>query len=279
MLEPLRDVLAWAAVFNHALTVEEIHRYIAEKASTDAVERALQDASFAVCTNERWHLETAAYDPSHADAQRKHAAAHLREVGPVLAQLAASPTVEAMAITGSVAAGVNDEDGDVDLLIIARPGHVWRVRALAIYLQHNVSGGYRICPNMVIDRENMGLRPSVYAARELAMMRPLEGHDVLASLVESNAWFREHQPNAVMRSGFELPAPSGGMPWWWTVMRAPLAGRWAERWEAGRRIRELQSNSTSEETTYARDRCMGHENAHRSRIEREMGRILREGIA
>ena len=41
MLEPLRDVLAWAAVFNHALTVEEIHRYIAEKALTDAVERTL----------------------------------------------------------------------------------------------------------------------------------------------------------------------------------------------------------------------------------------------
>ncbi|MBV18907.1 MAG: hypothetical protein CMA56_03475 [Euryarchaeota archaeon] len=279
MLEPLRDVLAWAAVFNHALTVEEIHRYITEKGSTDAVERALRDASFAVCTNERWHLRTAAYDTSHAGAQRKHAAAHLREVGPVLAQLAASPTVEAMAITGSVAAGVNDEDGDVDLLIIARPGHVWRVRALAIYLQHNVPGGYRICPNMVIDRENIGLRPSVYAARELAMMRPLKGHDVLASLVEANAWCREHQPNAVMRNGFELPAPSGGMPWWWTVMRAPLAGRWAERWEAGRRISELQSNSTSEETTYTMDRCVGHENAHRSRIEREMRRILRESFA
>lgn len=279
MLEPLRDVLAWAAVFNHALTVEEIHRYISEKASMDDVEHTLRKCSFAVCTNERWHLGTAAYDDSQDELRRKHAHAHLREVGPVLAQLAASPTVEAMAITGSVAAGVNDEAGDVDLLIVARPGHVWRVRALAIYLQHNVKGGFRICPNMVMDRQNLILRPSMYAARELAMMRPLKGHDVLASLVDGNPWFREQQPNAGMRDGLELPAPSGGLPWWWTVMRAPLAGRWAERWESGRRIRELQSTSTSEETTYAKDRCIGHENAHRSRIEREMGRILQEGVA
>tara|TARA_B100001113_G_scaffold96598_1_gene77509 strand:+ start:10078 stop:10917 length:840 start_codon:yes stop_codon:yes gene_type:complete len=279
MLEPLRDVLAWAAVFNHALTVEEIHRYISEKASTDAVERALQDSSFAVCINERWHLKTATYDTSQDEAQRNYAVSHLREVGPVLAQLAATPTVEAMAITGSVAAGVNDEDGDVDLLIVARPGHVWRVRALAIYLQHNVTGGYRICPNMVIDRRKMSLRPSRYAARELSMMRPLKGHAILTALLESNAWSREHQPNASMRNGFDLPAPSGGMPWWWAVMRAPLTGRWAEKWESDRRIRELQANSASEEATYAKDRCIGHENAHRSRIEREMGRILRESVA
>lgn len=279
MLEPLRDVLAWAAVFNHALTVEEIHRYISVKASQDDVGRALRESSFAVCTNERWHLRTATFDDSHDERRRKHAEAHLLEVGPVLAQLAASPTIEALAITGSVAAGVNEEDGDVDLLIVARPGHVWRVRALAIHLQHNVEGGFRICPNMVMDRKNLSLRPSMYAARELAMMRPLKGHDVLEALVEGNAWFHEHQPNAGMRRDLELPAPSGGMPWWWSVMRAPLTGRWAERWESGRRIRELQSTSTSEETTYAKDRCIGHENAHRSRIEREMGRILEEGLA
>ena len=278
MFDALRDVLAWAAVFNHALSVEEVRRYISEKASEVEVERALHESSFALCTNQRWHLKTASFDDAWNEMRRTYASLHLNETGSVLAQLAATPTVEALAITGSVAAGVNDEDGDVDLLIIARPGHVWRVRALAIYLQHNVEGGYRICPNMVLSRDNLDLRPSEYAARELAMMRPLKGTMVLEEMVAHNAWFNEHLPNASMREPLAMPSPSGGMPWWWTVMRSPLAGRWAERWESGRRIRALRSTTRSEETTYTRDRCMGHENAHRTRIEQSIAHILQEGL-
>ncbi|MEC8311859.1 MAG: nucleotidyltransferase domain-containing protein, partial [Candidatus Thermoplasmatota archaeon] len=227
----------------------------------------------------RWHLSTSSYTPEQDAERRRYAQAHLKEVGPVLAQLAASPTVEAMAVTGSVAAGVNDEDGDVDLLIIARPGHVWRVRALAIYLQHNVEGGYRICPNMVLSRDTVDVRPSAYAARELAMMRPLKGEHVFQEMIAHNAWFSEHLPNAAMREPLSMPSPSGGMPWWWAVMRSPFAGRWAERWESGRRIRELRATTRSDETTYSRDRCIGHENAHRSRIEHSMAQILKEATS
>ena len=279
MFDALRDVLAWAAVFNHALSVEEVHRYISEKASEAEVERALHESSFAVCTEEMWHFNTASYDGSWNEHRRANASLHLHEIGSVLAQLAASPTVEALAITGSVAAGVNDADGDVDLLIVARPGHVWRVRALAIYLQHNVAGGGRMCPNMVLSRDNLDLRPSVYAARELAMMRPLKGEHIFEEMIAHNAWFSEHLPNAAMREPLSMPSPSGGMPWWWAVMRTPFAGRWAERWESGRRIRELRSTTRSDETTYSRDRCIGHENAHRSRIEQSMAQILKEGTS
>ena len=279
MFDALRDVLAWAAVFNHALSVEEVHRYISEKASEAEVERALHESSFAVCTEEMWHFNTASYDGSWNEHRRANASLHLHEIGSVLAQLAASPTVEALAITGSVAAGVNDADGDVDLLIVARPGHVWRVRALAIYLQHNVAGGGRMCPNMVLSRDNLDLRPSVYAARELAMMRPLKGEHVFQEMIAHNAWFSEHLPNAAMREPLSMPSPSGGMPWWWAVMRTPFAGRWAERWESGRRIRELRATTRSDETTYSRDRCIGHENAHRSRIEHSMAQILKEATS
>ena len=256
MLEALREVLAWAAVFNHALTAAEVRRYISEKAAKPR-SRGAPRSPPSPSSSGRWHLSTSSYTPEQDAERRMYAQAHLEEVGPVLAQLAASPTVEAMAITGSVAAGVNDEDGDVDLLIITRPGHVWRVRALAIYLQHNVEGGYRICPNMVLSRDNVDVRPSAYAARELAMMRPLKGEHVFEEMIAHNAWFSEHLPNAAMREPLDMPSPSGGMPWWWAVMRSPFAGRWAERWESGRRIRELRSTTRSDETTYSETAALG----------------------
>ena len=50
-------------------------------------------------------------------------------------------------------------------MIITQPNYVWRVRALAVYLEHNANTESRICPNMVLDCRNLELRPSVYAAR------------------------------------------------------------------------------------------------------------------
>ena len=175
-----------------------------------------------------------------------------------------------------MASGLSQDDAEIDLLIITQPYYVWRVRALAVYLEHNANSESRICPNMVLDCRNLTLRPSVYAARELAMMRPVKGRAVFEEMIKKNPWFQEYLPNADLSASLELPEPDGIFPFWWAVMRFPIVGTITEAWEARRRISRYTKSSKSMESIYDRLRCIGHENAHRSRIEERITEITAE---
>jgi predicted nucleotidyltransferase len=277
MREALLDVLRWTAVFNHGLTASEVRRYAAVEAGDAVVEATLQRLPEADFTSGRWHLSDHPLDPDRVEAAQQRAKAHLEESSSALATLCSSTAVLGVAVTGSVAAGVNNEDGDLDLLIIARPGHVWRVRALAIYLEHHHPGGWRLCPNMVLDARDLTLRPSIYAAREMSMLRPLKGRRWFEALRTANPWVSEFLPNSDLAPDLQVEGEAGAVPSWWTLMRMPVVGRVIERWERQRRIAELQQASTSHEAVYAARRCLGHENAHRTRIEERMADLQHGG--
>ena len=276
MREALVEVLTWAAVFEHTLSTEEVHRYLSVNADINDVKLALSSYSGIILSDGRWHLSISTPNSTILKQRRLNSKIHLDEVEGALAILCRSSAVEGVAITGSVAAGVNDDDGDVDILIIAKAGHLWRARALAIHLQHQHHGGMRLCPNMVLDQRNLELRPSKYAAREMAMMIPIKGRHSFKSLLGKNPWWKEMLPNAKLRTSHEIEYNGGKVPWWWYIMRLPIAGGLAERWESKRRIRELTLGSKSKETIYELTRCLGHEHAHRTRIENRISEIRKE---
>ena len=276
MREALIEVLTWAAVFEHTLSTEEVHRYLSVNTDINEVKLALSSFPEIIFSDGMWHLKIAPPNSIILNQRRLNSKKHLNEVKGALAILCRSSAVEGVAITGSVAAGVNDDQGDVDILIIAKAGHLWRVRALAIHLQHQHQGGMRICPNMVLDQRNLELRPSKYAAREMAMMIPIKGRHSFISLLNENPWWKEMLPNANLRASHEIEFGAGKVPWWWYIMRSPIAGTLAEKWESKRRIRELTLGSKSKETIYELTRCLGHEHAHRTRIENRISEIRKE---
>lgn len=276
MREALIEVLTWAAVFEHTLSTEEVHRYLSVNTDINEVKLALSSFPEIIFSDGMWHLKIAPPNSIILNQRRLNSKKHLNEVKGALAILCRSSAVEGVAITGSVAAGVNDDQGDVDILIIAKAGHLWRVRALAIHLQHQHQGGMRICPNMVLDQRNLELRPSKYAAREMAMMIPIKGRHSFKSLLDENPWWKEMLPNAKLRTSHEIEFEGGKVPWWWYIMRFPIAGALAERWESKRRIQELTQGSKSEETVYELTRCLGHEHAHRTRIENRIQELEKE---
>lgn len=276
MREALIEVLTWAAVFEHTLSTQEVHRYLSVNTDIDEVELALSSYPDIIFSDGRWHLSIAPPNSTILNQRRLNSKNHLNEVEGALSILCRSSAVEGVAITGSVAAGVNDDRGDVDILIIAKAGHLWRVRALAIHLQHQHQGGMRLCPNMVLDQRNLELRPSKYAAREMAMMIPIKGRHSFISLLNENPWWKEMLPNANLRISHEIEFRGGKVPWWWYIMRSPIAGTLAEKWESKRRIQELTQDSKSKETVYEMTRCLGHEHAHRTRIENRIQELRKE---
>ena len=273
LTESLEDVNRWCSVFEHGWHVDDMVRFLTVPSSIQELQDALE-------SSRRWTNRDGRWFPSHAElSNHAHritlAEEHLRECLGVISFLAKSHAIVALGISGSVAAGVNEETGDVDLILIARAGHVWRARALAIHLEHHAPGGHRICPNMVLDERELRLRPSRYAARELAMVRPVSGIHTFNLLWEANPWATEYLPNASIRPSisYENVEESCRAPWWWRWMRTPGLGRIIERWEASRRIRVLSRTSTSDEATYSRTRCIGHEHGHRARIEASMAEL------
>lgn len=276
MRDEILDVLAWAAVFDHALNIGEIQRFLTKRASLSEIESSLFTINEAIRTGDRWHIRVSKFDPVKNKKRRLTAGLHLTEALPTIAKLCRTRAVIGLAVTGSVAAGSSDDDGDVDVLVVTKPGYVWRVRALAVFLEHNSPGKTRICPNMVLDCRDLRLRASTYAARELAMIRPVKGRGIFEGMIKQNPWFEATLPNATLCPSLDLPEPEGSYPSWWGVMRLPLLGMMAEKWESRRRIAQYKETSASLESVYDSLRCIGHEHAHRSKIEKKIAEIAKE---
>ena len=56
MREALVEVLTWAAVFEHTLSTEEVHRYLSVNADINDVKSALSSYSEIIFSDGRWHL-------------------------------------------------------------------------------------------------------------------------------------------------------------------------------------------------------------------------------
>ena len=266
------EVLAWSSMFHHHLSLSDLFRNLQQACSEEELKEAVAQAS-------HLRLEAGAVlstrhsrNPEFATMQRL-AQQHLEDTSYVLSILVACPYITGLSITGSVAAGMNGEDGDVDVLIITKPGWVWRVRALAIYLSHKHPNGRLLCPNMVMAEDSLSFSPSLYSAREMMQMIPIKDTGGLTKLYRANRWVGEVLPNAEPKARYVVNGERWG-PWWWRLMTLPVLGPVIERWESARRIKELKTASESGEAVYTRSVCRGHEHRHKQRIETTYTRIV-----
>ena len=267
------EVLAWANLFKHHMRLEDVLRNLRIRCSTQTLLQSIEHSPHLSIEGDVVFSEKYARN-SAFDASQKLAMKHLEETIGVLSILNSCKQITGLAVTGSVAAGMNGEDGDVDVLIITKPGWVWRIRALAIYLSHEHPGGRLLCPNMVMSENALGFEKSTYGAREMMQIIPLKDGDGISELYEVNSWVHEVLPNAEKKQLMKL-SENRDYPWWWKIMKFPLIGTLIESWEAKRRITELKLASQSKEAIYSKSVCRGHENSHKSRIEAEYNLSLR----
>lgn len=265
------EVLAWSSIFNYHPTLEELIENLQVKTDPEQLIEFIEKSSKISISNgvvisDKYPINT------DLDKSKLLADKHIEQTREVLSILNSAKQVTGLAITGSVAAGVNEEGGDVDILIITKPGWVWRVRALAIYLSHKHPKGRLLCPNMVLADDSLEFEHSVYGAREMMRIIPIKDDRGISDLYESNKWVHDILPNAGKKGLFKIEQ-ARGYPWWWSVMRLPLLGSIIENWEANRRIKQL-TISKSDEAIYSKSVCRGHENAHKKRIEREYSKAM-----
>ena len=267
----VREVLAWASLFQHHLTDEQMYHNLRLKMNLEDMHDTIGGCE-EVYRKGKYVLSTSYSENEDFEKWKANAQQMRQRTEQVLAILASCKMVTGLAITGSVAAGVARDDGDLDVLIITKKNWVWRVRSLSIYLAHCHENGNYLCPNMVMDENSLQIEPSMYAARELMQIIPIKDSGGLTNLYAMNKWAQKELPNAKIKPQIRVVGTIK-YPWWWKVMRVPILGRIIESWEANRRIKELTERTNSTEIIYSRSVCRGHENEHKTRIEKEYSSI------
>jgi hypothetical protein len=269
--------LAYADVFDFALSEAEVHRYLIGRAATPAaVGSALDGLSGRVARRDGLVALSTRPELLPMRLERRAMAArawpHALRYARAVAGL---PFVRMVAVTGALAVGNATRGADIDLLVVAACGRVWTARAATIAVARMAAReGHELCPNYVLAEHRLedGSR-DLYAAHELAQMVPITGLGVYRRLRAANPWVTVHLPNAAGapfgRRSRRRPALRRARPAAELVLRSPV-GAAAEAWEQRRKIPRLALEAAARgadgEADFSADRCKGHLNGHAARI-------------
>ena len=241
------QAIVYADVFDYALTVPEIQRYlVGMQASLREVEHAVEALTpqllqvirgFVVLEGREHSVETRVQRAAHAALLWPKA----QRYGRLISDL---PFVRMVAITGALAVDNVQPGADIDYLIVTEPGRLWLCRAVIIALVRLAQRrGDVVCPNYLISERALVLQErNLYTAHELTQMVPISGQTAYTCMRRLNAWTQQFLPNAIHAPRAHAPLPprmrlarnlaEAGL-------RTPL-GAHAERWEMGRKIPEAE---------------------------------------
>lgn len=271
----LRTVL-YADVFDFALTVSELHRFLMHYGAVPLVEieRAL-DGSPALADALARSGDLVALKTREAlfglRREREAVAARLWPLARrYAAALAILPFVRMVALTGALAMrNPVSTDDDLDYLIVTRPGRVWLARLASVMLVRAVRlTGTEICPNFVLAEDALAQnRRDVYIAHEVAQAVPFFGAALYDRLRAENRWADSHLPNA---AGAPHPGEVRGLGRAGvSIKRAlewALGGRLGDRieaWEKARKVRRFEAMRQAESAARVDDsQVKGHFNDH-----------------
>ena len=129
------------------------------------------------------------------------------------------PWVQAVFITGALAAGNAEKEADLDFLVVTRRNRVWLTR-LGVYLLFSVLGWKRprgveeapdrVCLNMFLAEDELAVpdeEQNLFTAYEVTLAHPLWAKDFLHQrFLGVNPWVKNFLPNVEMPE-VKIPAP------------------------------------------------------------------------
>jgi predicted nucleotidyltransferase len=135
------------------------------------------------------------------------------------------PFVEALALTGSLSKGTQDTDGDIDFLVLTRPGRLWTCHFFQMVILKLIPETARklLCGNLILAADNLSIRTkNLFTATEIVTLRPLTNSSLWQNFYRENAWVSHFYPEC-------LP-PKNAAP---DELATPLLTRFLERILAG----------------------------------------------
>jgi hypothetical protein len=108
------------------------------------------------------------------------------------------PFVEGVFITGSLAKGCMDEKGDIDYLIITKPGRLWLCRGILVTFKKLFLFNSRkyFCVNYYVDSDTLQIPDqNIFAATEIIHALPAYNPSTCNKFFDDNKWIHNYYPN------------------------------------------------------------------------------------
>lgn len=201
--------LAYADVFDHPLTTEEIHRFLIEKkASLKQVEAVLSQLSKINSQTGFCFLKGKKKIVSLRKKRERASEKKLKLAQRVGDWLRLIPWIRLVGVTGALSMKAAKEQDDIDLLIVTARNRLWLTRLLAVLLVELVAKRRRpgdkevkdrICLNMFLDEDHLGVprkERDLFSAHEVCQLMVLwEKGRTYQKFLKGNQWVAKFLPN------------------------------------------------------------------------------------
>ena len=270
------ETVAYADVFDCALTEPELHRYLV---GVDADLAAVRAALASDRVDGGFLRRSGAYvilaGREQLVERRRECAEHGARLWPQAARygalLARFPFVRLVAVSGALAVDNAWVNGDIDYFIVTEPDRLWLCRGLVIgVVRWAARRGITLCPNYLVSERVLALDPpSLFAAHEVTQMVPVGHSATYRRFRRLNRWTDRFLPNAVGAPRV-IETASSVRPRW--SRAAEWAGRtgWGgrvERWEQIRKIDRFSRRARGhDEARFSAEWCKGHFGGYGERV-------------
>ncbi len=272
------QTLLYSDVFDYPLTVDEVHRYLSDRAATyEEVVQTLNGDS-RIIRKDNYYALTGRDEIVAIRKQRQTRSKKLMPFALLYGRMVGSfPFVRMVALTGSLAVMNSTKDADLDYMVITHPGRLWTARAFILLFNRLTRlFGHTICPNLIVSEASLEWHQhDLYSARELCQMIPISGAHDYRKLMKANEWIKDFLPNAEMVNP-ALQEKTGFPSLIQRILEYLLDGQFGdlfERWEMDRKIaRFSKQEGFGEETIFNANICQGNFDHHHKRTEEQLER-------
>lgn len=205
---PIIKTLAYADLFDQALSTEELQRYLVNKKSSTsdlnkeagAKKYEVRGGLWCLCGREElFNLKPQQLATGNLKLKIAEQSLWLFKL---------CPWVKMVAVTGSVAGGSPEVDDDIDLIVITAKNRLWLSRfiitsVLTLLGRRRKPGddparvNNKLCLNMWLSEESLTTtHKDIYVANELAHMKPILNRDgEYETYIAANSWLENFLPN------------------------------------------------------------------------------------
>jgi hypothetical protein len=208
----IAKTVLYASLFDYPLTLDQLHdTLIASTLTTEQILTALdasRELKSIVEHRDGFFFPAGRYDLVGERRRREQRSRRfLQRHGHVLRWICAVPFTRMVALSGSIAHLNLEDNGDLDLFIVARGRSVWTVTMTIIVLTRLLGVRRVICANFVMSDAHLAIdQQDLFTANQVIHLKPLVGGEVFDGFLAANAFVHRFYPNRGRHrdAGFEL---------------------------------------------------------------------------